>query len=401
MPRVRETFDIDESQGPYVRYIANDVGVMYSDSWTYRHVKHKRIEDSVTPGYFRAIRNHDFLPVNTVSIGSNEEVLITPHVGNATYTHSGVDYGVTNHYGSYISDYDRGFLPVFAPSNSDIDSAVIKALAAAKAPDFDALTFLAEFRQTASLLSGTYKRFFRFTEKVARRAARREFRRSRRKRKAYDPKQALEDFSNLWLEARYGWRPLLYDIQDILKALRHKNPSGISRRSARKSVPIEVSTTTTGSIPGAVSWQTSKNQLGECHIRAVVFHKSDMSPIGMNPVLTFWEVTKYSFVIDWFIDIGGWLQAISPRVGYNQLGISVSWVVEYTEDVVTSLGSLGNWVNGYSDQHLKRYVKNYYRQAYTGVPVPSIQVNLNKLKIIDLMTLVFQHQGRMATILRL
>jgi hypothetical protein len=289
---------------------------------------------------------------------------------------------------------------VFTPDSSDIDHVVIKALAAAKRPDFDLLTFAAEFRQTLSLLSDTYSRFFTLSEKVARRAARREVRNSRKRQRPYDPKKALELFFRLWLEARYGWRPLLYDIQGMVKAVGHVNQSGIARRSARHVVPIEVSGTTTGGSAD-VNWSVEREQVGECRFRAVVFHQSDMSPIGVNPVLTIWEVTKYSFVIDWFIDIGSWLTAITPRIGYNELGVSVSWDIDYTEIVTTTLSSTSNWTNGYGPQIVKRTVKQYTRHPYTGVPVPSIQVNLNKLKVLDLIGLVFQHQSKMSRILRL
>lgn len=401
MSRSRSRREFEEVQGPFYLYLEGSTGTPLGTlTYTYTNFRDKSILDDVTPNYYDIIRDGGFLPINATQIGTNTEELLQPHSGSAVLT-PGNPSAVSQHHGSYVSVYHGSFLPVYTPSSSDIDHVVIKALAAAKAPDFDLLTFAAEFGQTVELLQHSYSRFFRLSEKIAYRAFKRERRLSRRQRRDYSSSQALEDFFNLWLEARYGWRPLLYDIQDILKALRHKSSSAIQRRSARHVVPIEVSDTTSGSVDNAVTWQVEKEQVGECSLRAVVFHKSDMSPIGINPLITAWEVTKYSFVVDWFIDIGSWLQAISPRAGYSELGVSVSWVTSYTEVVTTTLGSLGGWTNGYGPQILKRTVKLYNRQAYTGIPIPSIQVNLNKLKVLDLIALVFQHQSKMAGILRL
>lgn len=402
MPRFRSTTLIDEYQGPYTITLTDPYGANLGVlSYTYHHVKSKSITDVLTTGYYGKLRNSEFLPINTVDIGTNEEVLVQPHAGSATFTGGGGAGTVTGHAGSYVTNYHGSFMAIPTPSSSDIDHVVIKALAAAKAPDLDVLTFLAEFRQTASLLSNASKRIFRLAEGVAKRVARREARRARRQRRPYDSKQALEDFFSAWLEVRYGWRPLLYDVQGFLKVLGHKNRSGIARRSSKHTVEIDDSTTFSGSIPGAVTWTGTKEQVGQHRFRAVVYHLSDMSPIGANPVITAWEVLPYSFVVDWFIDVGKWLQAISPRVGYNQLGVSVGWVTEYTEIITTVLGSSGSWVNGYGPQVVKRQVKSYHREAYTGIPIPSVQVNLNKFKIVDLIALVFQHQRKMAGILRL
>lgn len=401
MSRTRSTTLIDEPQGPFTLNIYSDTALLSTATYNWQHTRVKTIVDVVTPGYYDKLSNGEFLPVNSVSISDIEEY-ITPHTGSANLTHTGVSSGVTNHSGSYVSNYGRNLLPGYTPSSSEIDYAVIQALSKAKAPDFDALTFAAEFKQTASLLAGTYKRLFRFTEKIARRAARRQRRKSIRRKAPFDSKKALSDFGQLWLEARYGWRPLLYDIEDILKVLKHKSQTGISRRSYRYTVPIsDIPPPETGEYPGVITYSTQKSKTGECRIRAVVFHKSDMSPIGANPILTIWEVTKYSFVIDWFIDIGGWLQAVTPRIGYNELGVSVSWAAEYTDTCVTTLGTSAPWNNGYAPQTLTRVSKRYERSEYSGLPLPSIHINLNKFKVVDLIFLVLQHQKKMAGILRL
>lgn len=129
---------------------------------------------------------------------------------------------------------------------------------------------------------------------------------------------------------------------------------------------------------------------GTVKYRAVVFHRSNMSRIGVNPIVTAWELTKYSFVIDWFVDIGQWLQAISPVVGYNQLGVSLSWTVQTTDHEKSTVVGQSGWTldAGMMDRKITRH--DYTRQNYTEIPLPSYLNKLDYLKDIDLATLALQ-----------
>jgi hypothetical protein len=360
----------------------------------------KTIVDDVTPGWYALMKSGGFRPINTCIITTDRQRVVSPFSG--TVSNAPIDPAhpviATGSFNPLACGYPM--FGSFTPDGGDVDSVVIKALEKAKAPDWDLLTFMAELPQTASLLAKQYHRFNGIARAIARRAFRRETRRSRRKRRPYDPKQALLDFSSLWLEGRYGWRPLLYDIESICKALRKKAKRKISRRNATGSFTISGDMTHRLSET-PLHYDTVGTRTGTCKVRAVVFHSSDMSPIGMNPLITAWEVTRYSFIVDWLIDIGAWLQAISPRVGYNELGISVSTVVDYKDTYVTSGVVRANHTGSAGGGVFEHTVKQYHRYKYVGIPLPSIQVNLNKFKVIDLIALALQGQRDVGKILKL
>lgn len=42
----------------------------------------------------------------------------------------------------------------------------------------------------------------------------------------------------------------------------------------------------------------------------------DLNQLGLtNPVEVVWELVPYSFVVDWFLDVGGWVSSLSAAVG--------------------------------------------------------------------------------------
>lgn len=404
MTRSRSTQLINTVKGPFVwknyTYTGAEVGRM---TQYHTHTKSKTITDELTPGYHLKLAQGKFLPINPLTIETVEQDVTSVSAGTVTNGKTGTAYRWWT--GQWYTLISAPYPPSFTPSSSDIDAVVIKALAKVKEPDWDVLTFLGELPQTVKLLVKTWKRLATISRRVARKAFKREMRRSRRKKLPYDSKRALNDFTSLWLEARYGWRPLVYDIESMVKALNHKRSSGIQRRGAMLIGDCNSSPTPITYNSNSVAYIVTKVRTGTVTYRAKVYHQSDMGPVGFNPVITAWELTRFSFVVDWFVNIGSWLTAITPRVGYNQLGISVSWKAAYTETdtTVQSPGTVapGGWSVAVSPQVLTRTVEKYVRYEYTGIPLPSIQVKLNSFKIIDLIALALQSQRDVAKILRL
>jgi hypothetical protein len=355
-----------------------------------RHGGTKSIVDTVTPDFGDLKADGAFLPINPVTIRTFTADSL-PCIGTADKTDPGT--GTVFHFTGKIDPLyitGQSYIPEYTPSYSDTSYAVINAIASAKTPDWDLTTFFGELPETVSMLADIYGYFHKKLRRAARDARRRETKKSRRQKRDYDPQRALDILSSRWLAGRYGLRPLVYDVQSIVNALKHKSEGRISRKSYRHVVPISFEETHVQTYTGNSIWTTVRKREGTCTYRAVCFYKDDMTAIGANPVITAYELTKLSFVLDWFFDIGSWLQAISPRVGYTGLGISISVTRAYTDTYDTTVVGDGLWTYSLAPGRETTNSHFHERSLYFDIPLPSIQVNLNAFKIADLAALAFQ-----------
>jgi len=126
--------------------------------------------------------------------------------------------------------------------------------------------------------------------------------------------------AKFWLAIQYGWRPLLRDIYGLIEALKtdwSKFPptlSVVKRREWR--YPGK---------PAGITRITGGVKMGlECKLYYTIDNDVlyFLSSIGVtNPAVIAWELVPFSFVFDWFVPIGTWLQAMSPsHMGVEFIG---------------------------------------------------------------------------------
>lgn len=124
----------------------------------------------------------------------------------------------------------------------------------------------------------------------------------------------LKRFGDEWLNYRYGIMPLVYSYRDILKTINRGQE--ITARSVRTIYP----TTTGSAMPPASSTYKVRDAFGSVIVRgtAYQFFRSDevarFSGYGINPFVTAWELIPYSFVFDWFMDVGTYVTAVTSQV---------------------------------------------------------------------------------------
>lgn len=144
-----------------------------------------------------------------------------------------------------------------------------------------------------------------------------------------------------WLEYRYGWQPLLRDvckIQDMSSQYRQQLTK--RRLVARAHVEMPLTNTTSfshgGGIPqldSAVGTVRSDRLLsadaGVIYDVSVRTMAQAMESVGglrtYDGASTIWELVPWSFVADWFVNIGTWLQAVTPNPMIDCRG---NWVTE-------------------------------------------------------------------------
>jgi hypothetical protein len=229
----------------------------------------------------------------------------------------------------------------------------------------------AERNATARLLGDTASRLGRSFNKLKRgqvRAAMRELGLSSRNR---EPRGS--NVPNKWLELQYGWKPLLSDVYGACDALSRRNQSDWRVTAvASDFAASQYYASFTGPDAGFVEVRVENGAF----VRIDALPENDLTmslrSLGItNPLLIAWELVPYSFVVDWMLPVGTWLESIDAMLGYSKASTS------------SSLFTRGEWRDrgrNESPTPTSR-VKNSYegtkkvvildRDASNGVPMPT------------------------------
>lgn len=343
--------------------------------------KLKEIADVPTPNFSALKRCGAFLPINPVTIRENTETRL-PSVGRSIAP--GLEWRGA-HYGPYPWTLTE------KPYEEElIREVVLRAADKAASAHFDGLTFAAEFGKTVEHLAHTASRFNGLTRNLARRAVGLSTKPGRLAKKLKS-KGPWAVFQELWLEARFAWRPLIHDVEDAQEAVKHLGDDfkyskgtgfhGITINDSYDSglltvdpyVQKRVIETYTGNrIYRGASW--------------VDFPGSFSNAVDGDVLRTGWELIPYSFVVDYFVDVGGWVNTLIPRLSGRYRGHQASIKTETT--MTQEVHSYG--INGatYEASPVKTVIEvREYIRFPSGVPFPPVLPRLDAAKYTDLAAL--------------
>lgn len=281
--------------------------------------------DFVTPGASRILASghdlsHDF--------SSNYEV-IECNSGSATYK----NFSDSNPAHWSLATW-RGSLATFVPPIAGSDPAwltndlatykqqlLVEVIAKAHSPDFNGSLFAAEAIKTMGLFTNPVKGIGKLLAKMIKR------------RTAFIDKglTLTAASSKAWLQYRYGWKPLMYDVRDLSVALlKSERVPGLVLRARVKRDLVYRNTSAQSLLWGNTSWRVYGTTKRDHHITVrsgVRYRITDSSvnqfrssSLGLsldNVVSTAWEIVPFSFVLDWFYNVGDWLRAITPAPGVS------------------------------------------------------------------------------------
>jgi hypothetical protein len=195
-----------------------------------------------------------------------------------------------------------------------------------------------------------------------------------------------------WLQARYGWRILLYEIQEInqlLEGLDEPARSRVKNRSGHTLTVVEGETRDSGGGNGRIINDYTTYTIG---VRGSIIADFSPSSLTFNLPLTAWELLPYSFVIDWFVNIGQTIEALSFLTFNNQYTASYGIYVEGTREVTVNSYPGPNWGNNFQSNWgeitLTEKVEMFRRVPTTVPQLPHLQLNLDGFKIADLIALL-------------
>lgn len=229
----------------------------------------------------------------------------------------------------------------------------------------DTLTFLAELRHVVSMFRGLVPRLIDHIRSGK--------------------------LENIWLEGRYGWRTLLYDIEDLDKALKSLGKKARTRAKDRVGTTERfTSVNTTVKSNASASWDWIRTDEYEVGLRGAMVADFNAATFRFNPVVTAWELTRLSFVVDWFVNVGSYLEAMSFLALTTNYAAAASYEVRCKRT-----GEIKNlsWNSGYSGT---RTTVSSCEAVYTlRVPasvskLPHWNLNLDWLKVGDLLALLRQ-----------
>lgn len=217
-----------------------------------------------------------------------------------------------------------------------------------------------------------------------------------------------KDLANGWLQWQYGWKPLVSDVflaaDEAIRVVLNE----LQSIRARATIPIEVNREhrreiiTTNPLTPTVAKGKGK---ASCTI-GVRYQVPRFDPArwsSLNPVSLAWELIPYSFVFDWFYDVGSWLRAMETGLYYGA-SFKSGWVSElYRYEAVENVKLPHNVV--YSSVSRREWFPTtgsirrieFRRRVLTSWPLPrkpTFKVDLGAQRMISAAALLRQLLSR-------
>lgn len=149
-------------------------------------------------------------------------------------------------------------------------------------------------------------------------------------------REALRNFSSLYLEFHFGWSPLLKDIHDALTVLDEPFKAFHVKASASGSYPDpnnKSSSWSDGTWSYSESLGGTYEQTVQLRADLVVTNPNlaMLQSFGLaNPISVAWELVPFSFLLDWFVTVGDYLDSLTDFAGVVQQNPTRTIFTRYT-----------------------------------------------------------------------
>lgn len=116
------------------------------------------------------------------------------------------------------------------------------------------------------------------------------------------------DVSGRWLEMQYGWLPTVKDCFEAAKAFEELSMGRSARVSAVQKHEVPIDGSASPSLYTCPGWSKSSKRI-VCELsEELSFGRS----LGLtDPLSVAWEIIPYSFVFDWFLPVGTYLENLN------------------------------------------------------------------------------------------
>lgn len=220
-------------------------------------------------------------------------------------------------------------------------------------------------------------------------------------------KQAASSAASTWMEIRYGLRPLIYSVQDIIDLVNAKteeifDPQKIrSVRATAKQSSEELNFF--GGTLGYCYFEGESRLVDKQKAFASVQYRQHApttlaTQLGLTPghlPEIAWELTRLSFVVDWILAVGPWLGSLRHKPNITVLGNTVGVKHERTIDIAWArarwYSKTQSWATIDSDATYRKH--EYERKKDVDLPIlPQFTAlaSFDLFKAVDSLAIIWQ-----------
>lgn len=212
----------------------------------------------------------------------------------------------------------------------------------------------------------------------------------------------IDDATSAWMHYRYGITPVYYLFNDLRNQFHRLQ---IQVMSSRKSDTAKYSFEKQKAVnipygKAVVHYSVSAEQKLTALIRRVyTLEQLQQKRFAFNPVATMWELTTLSYAVDWAIQFGDYINALTPTC-YAASGQSFSTRTRIVRRASVTGGtpaegtkSARYFVNFPNQEYFYEEMDSYERSVGSGVPQLEIPIGLrmNLKRSLDGFSLSWPH----------
>jgi len=172
-------------------------------------------------------------------------------------------------------------------------------------------------------------------------------------------KSTAKAFGNNFLKFHFGWEPLVNDIGAAVSTLQNPYPSKrISGKGSVEVAPFKTGATNPSERFTQIDTYSQKSKI-QCTVRVTNPNLYLASQLGfVNPLAVAWELVPFSFVVDWFVNVGQFLSQVTDFAGVSTDNVAVSSLQVNRRDEIALdgffPGSDTSWSASYSGTFFSR-----------------------------------------------
>lgn len=174
------------------------------------------------------------------------------------------------------------------------------------------------------------------------------------------------DAAGIWLEYSFGWAPMISDIFDALNVLQAPIPKG--RFRARSANTSGQETLFFAGQPAFCNWSIGVTLACLASVSNPNLFLANQLGL-VNPVQVAWNLIPFSFLVDWFLPVGSFLNSFTAFWGLTLENCSITRIVNFRS---RNYVSYPYWIDERGFRVQRDLVANF--------PTPKLNLRLPGLK---------------------